>query len=163
MRLTDVLQIRKIHPFRKLDPWFRKDQVLRFSFLFRGRTARCFRLARDRLAKALQFVKTVRETRRRDMYALWDARIQSACEEHGLYSSKALYEGLAQANIPLNRNMLHTLALYEPRTFQSLVDIAKQYHLDAGVSLPHTTPPAPFVSRGLLRKPIVPGNARLYE
>ena len=52
------------------------------------------------------------------MYALWDARIDCACKDHGLPASKILYAGLSQANIALNRSMLHTLALYEPRTFE---------------------------------------------
>ncbi|KAM7535042.1 hypothetical protein Aperf_G00000103014 [Anoplocephala perfoliata] len=164
MRLTDVLQVRKIYPFRQSDSWFRKNQWLRFSFLFGGRTARCFRLARNHVTKALMHVKTVRETRRRQMYALWDARIDRACKDHGLPTSKYLYAGLSQANIAINKNMLHTLSLYEPRTFESLVDIAKQYHLDSGCHLPHVTPTSgPFVSRGLLAEPICPGNKHLYE
>lgn len=71
-------------------------------------------------------VKEVRQTRSRDMYALWDARIDRACKDHGLHSSKVLYTGLSQANIAVNKNMLHTLALYEPRTFE--VRIVNCYH-----------------------------------
>ncbi|KAL5108662.1 50S ribosomal protein L20 [Taenia crassiceps] len=164
MRLGSVLEIRKVFPFKQSDSWFRKDQWLRFAFLFRGRTARCFRLARVQVAKALMNMKTVRETRRRDIYAMWDARIDCACRDHGLPSSKILYTGLAQSNISISKNILHTLALYEPRTFESLVDIAKQYHLDVGCHLPHASLPLePFISRGMLADPIVPGNRHLYE
>ncbi|KAM3176744.1 hypothetical protein ACTXT7_005905 [Hymenolepis weldensis] len=164
MKLTDVLQVRKVLPFKQSDSWFRKDQWLRFAFLFRGRSARCFRLARNQVTKALMHVKEVRETRSRDMYALWDARIDRACKDHGLHSSKVLYTGLSQANIAVNKNMLHTLALYEPRTFESLVDIAKQYHIDSGCQVPHSSGPSgPFVSRCLLSEPIVPGNKHFVE
>nr|CDS28158.1 50S ribosomal protein L20 [Hymenolepis microstoma] len=164
MKLTGFLQVRKIYPFKQSDSFFRKDQWLRFAFLFRGRSARCFRLAHTQVTKALMHVKEVREARSRDMYALWDARIDRACKDHGLHSSRALYTGLSQANIALNKNMLHTLALYEPRTFESLVDIAKQYHIDSGCQVPHTSPPSgPFVSRGLISEPISPGNKHLYE
>ncbi|KAH9284867.1 39S ribosomal protein L20, mitochondrial [Echinococcus granulosus] len=164
MRLTSVLGIRKIYPFKQSDSWFRKDQWLRFSFLFRGRTARCFRLARVQVMKALMHVKSVRETRRRDIYSMWDSRIDRACKDHGLPSSKILYTGLAQSNIALSKNMLHTLALYEPRTFESLVDIAKQYHLDVGCDLFHASPPSGlFISHGMLAEPIVPGNKHLYK
>ncbi|VUZ48378.1 unnamed protein product [Hymenolepis diminuta] len=164
MKLTNFLQVRRVIPFKQSDSWFRKDQWLRFAFLFRGRSARCFRLARNQVTKALMHVKEVRETRSRDMYALWDARIDRACKDHGLHSSKVLYTGLSQANIAVNKNMLHTLALYEPRTFESLINIAKQYHIDSGCQVPHSSGPSgPFVSRCLLSEPIVPGNKHLYE
>ncbi|VDM18950.1 unnamed protein product [Hydatigera taeniaeformis] len=141
MRLSSVLDVRKIYPFGRSDSWFRKDQWLRFAFvsslfgfklrnfnsdtwylqLFRGRTARCFRLAHVQVIKALMHVKTVRRTRRRDMYNLWNARIDRACKDHGLPSS------------------------------ESLVDIAKQYHLDVGCHVPHASPPSgPFVSRDVV-------------
>lgn len=63
-------------------------------------------------------VKEIRESRSRSIYALWDARIDCACKDCGLHSSQVLYTGLSQANVAINKNMLHTLALYEPRTFE---------------------------------------------
>ncbi|CAH8825913.1 unnamed protein product [Trichobilharzia szidati] len=163
MKLTDVLYVRKVVPFMPCDSWFRRNQLMKFAFLFKGRAARCPKLGTTRVIKALQYVKDVRRVRREDMKSLWMERLEIASEQCGLPSAKALCEGLAQSNVALNKNMLQILSIYEPRTFSALVDLSKQYHLEKGVPVPNMSPPQKVVTRGLLTSPIVPGNRNLYE
>lgn len=54
---------------------------------------------------------------------LWEGRINAGAKEHGI-DFKTLMEGLTRCNIFLNRKSLSTLAIWEPRTFKSLSDIA---------------------------------------
>lgn len=47
---------------------------------------------------------------------------------------------------------------------QSLVDIAKQYHLEKGARMPpNVQPPEDVITRGLLDSPVVAGNRKYYE
>lgn len=57
------------------------------------------------------------------MLQLWETRINGAAKEHNS-NIKILLEGLGRCNILLNRKSLSTLAVWEPRTFKCLSDIA---------------------------------------
>ncbi|CAH8299760.1 unnamed protein product [Schistosoma turkestanicum] len=163
MKLTDVLHIRKIVPFMPCDRWFRKDNMMKFAFLFQGRTARCPKLGTNRVIKAFQLMKDLRKVRKSEMKSLWTERLQIASEQCGLPSAHALCEGLAQSNIALNKNILQILSIYEPRTFSALVDLSKQYHIEKGVSISNMSSPQTVITGGLLTSPVVPGNRKLYE
>ncbi|KAF8563125.1 hypothetical protein P879_11955 [Paragonimus westermani] len=163
MRLTDVLCIRKVQPFTQCDNWFKRNQLMKFAFLYNGRTARCHKLGINRVYKALQYVRTARDARKAEAKHIWNERISIASEQCGLPNAKVLQEGLSQSNILLDGNILQILAIYEPRTFSALTDIAKQYHIEKGVALHGRNTSAEVISRGLLQFPIVPGNQRFYE
>ncbi|CAH8669999.1 unnamed protein product, partial [Dicrocoelium dendriticum] len=161
MRLTGVLFIRKVLSFAEVDPWYKTNQWMKFAFKYRGRSARCPKLGIHRVYKALQYVRTLRDVHKADARSIWNTRIAIASEQCGLCDPEVLLEGLSQTNILLNRNMLQTLAIYEPRTFAALVDIAKQYHIERNVPI-DSAPDSQVVSRGMLHTPIVPGNKHLY-
>ncbi|KER24794.1 hypothetical protein T265_07623 [Opisthorchis viverrini] len=163
MKLTDILFMRKVVPFGTCDPWFKRNQLMKFAFNYRGRLARCHKLGMNRVYKALQFVQALRDARKEEIHDIWNQRIAIASEQHGLPGRRILLEGLAQSNVALNKNMLQLLAIYEPRTFEALVNVAKQYHSEVGVNLPASDTSVPVISRGMLRFPIVPGNKHLYD
>lgn len=52
-------------------------------------------------------------------------RIDSACEEHG-YTYHQLKTTLPKIDINLNLSSLARLAIYEPQTFKSLIDISRE-------------------------------------
>lgn len=56
---------------------------------------------------------------------MWITRIDAGCEEHGI-NHEVFKEALARENVLLNRKTLADLACWEPYTFKSLTDIAKQ-------------------------------------
>lgn len=64
------------------------------------------------------------------------ARIAAACDEHG-FSYSHLMSTLPKLDINLNLASLARLAIYEPRTFRSLVDISRDATSD-------NLPPANF-------------------
>lgn len=52
-------------------------------------------------------------------------RIDAACKEHG-WSYAYLRSTLPKIDVHLDLASLATLAIYEPRTFKSLVDISRE-------------------------------------
>lgn len=56
---------------------------------------------------------------------MWKTRVTAGCEEHGV-NYEAFREVLTRENVLLNRKTLADLACWEPYTFKSLTDIAKQ-------------------------------------
>lgn len=66
---------------------------------------------------------------------LWNTRVTAGCEQHGI-NHEVFKESLTRENVMLNRKTLATLACWEPYTFKSLTDIAKQSATQNG--LDHT-------------------------
>merc|ERR1711998_300063 len=91
----------------------KKDKILALAKGFRGRSKNCFRLARNRVEKALQYQYRDRRQKKRDVRGVWIQRINAAVRDHDMTYSQFIH-GLGQANITLNRKMLMELAIYEP-------------------------------------------------
>lgn len=102
----------------------RHKKVIKMSKGFRGRSKNCYRIALERLEKALQYAYRDRRNRKRDFRGLWIQRINAAVRVHGLNYSTFMH-GLKAANIDLDRKVLSDLAIHEPATFTSIVDRAK--------------------------------------
>jgi len=64
-----------------------------------------------------------RKKKKRDMRALFIARISAASKLNGVSYSKLIH-GLNKSNISLNRKMLSQLAIYEPAIFSKIVNTA---------------------------------------
>lgn len=75
--------------------------------------------------KALMYSTFNRVQKKKDMSHLWNIRIGAAAGEHDL-SREDFLEGLARSHIQLDRKVLTDLSIYEPRTFESLTEIAKK-------------------------------------
>ncbi|XP_057861712.1 uncharacterized protein LOC131070227 [Cryptomeria japonica] len=101
-----------------------KDQILKLAKGFRGRAKNCIRIARERVEKALQYSYRDRRNKKRDMRGLWIQRINAGTRLYGVNYGEFMH-GLMKENIQLNRKVLSELAMHEPYSFKSLVDIAK--------------------------------------
>ncbi|KAK9813573.1 hypothetical protein WJX73_008012 [Symbiochloris irregularis] len=102
----------------------RKERILELAKGFRGRRKNCIRVARPAVEKALVYAFRDRRQKKRDMRTLWIQRISAAAREHGVKYSNLMH-GLQQDNIMINRKVLSELAMYEPYSFQALVDQVK--------------------------------------
>lgn len=84
-------------------------------------------------------------------FQLWEQRLEAATQQHGI-SFSTFRESLTRCNILLNRKVLTDLAIWEPRSFKSLTDIAcaraKQDHLKSviNVEVPNT-----ILTKGLIK------------
>lgn len=89
-----------------------------------GGRHRFYRRAKESLAKGMMYSYRDRKVKKRDFRALWIARINAACREHGISYSRFI-QGLAKAKILLNRKILSELAVSDKKAFGKLVESAK--------------------------------------
>jgi len=102
----------------------RHKKVLKLAKGFRGRSKNCFRVAIEKVEKALTYAYRDRRARKRDFRALWIQRINAGVREHGLVYSQFI-NGLNLASIELDRKILADLAVREPESFKAIVDQVK--------------------------------------
>lgn len=103
----------------------RHKRVLKQAKGFWGQRKNIFKRAKETLLRAMAFAFKGRKLKKRDMRSLFITRISAATKEQGV-SYSAFVHGLKKANVQLNRKMLSQLAIFEPKAFSQLVDIAKQ-------------------------------------
>jgi len=102
----------------------RHKKILKLAKGYRGRAKNCFRVAIQKVEKALRYAYRDRRVKKRDFRALWIQRINAAVREHGLIYSKFI-SGLKIAKIDLDRKVLSDLAIREPETFAKIVEKVK--------------------------------------
>ena len=102
----------------------RHKKVLEQTVGFRGRHATNYKIAENRLDKALRYTYRDRRLKKRDFRALWIQRINAGVREFGLTYSRFI-NGLKKAGVELDRKVLADIALKEPATFANLVKQAQ--------------------------------------
>ena len=83
-----------------------------------------FRVANQAVIKAGQYAYIGRKQRKRQFRALWIVRINAAARQFGLSYSR-LINGLAKANISVDRKVLADLAVFDKAAFGRIVEQAK--------------------------------------
>ncbi|MEE8659460.1 50S ribosomal protein L20 [Acetobacteraceae bacterium EV16G] len=103
----------------------RHKKVLELSKGYRGRSSTNYRIALERLEKALRYAYRDRRNKKRDFRGLWIQRINAAVREHGLTYSKFI-NGLSLAGIEIDRKVLAAIAFDDAATFAEIVKKAQQ-------------------------------------
>jgi len=103
----------------------RHKKIIKMAKGYRGRSSTCFRVAIQRVEKALQYAYRDRRNRKRDFRGLWIQRINAAVRLHDLTYSRFI-NGLIKAGITLDRKVLSDIAITQPDAFKAIVDQAKQ-------------------------------------
>ena len=103
----------------------RRKKILKIAKGYWGRRGSNFRVAKDAVAKGLQYAYRDRKRRKRDFRGLWIIRINAACRPFGLNYSKFM-AGLRIAGISLNRKALSNMAIEDPAAFQAIVEKTKE-------------------------------------
>src|SRR5215471_14796609 len=109
---------------RAVTPHPRHKKILRLAKGYRGRSSTAYRIAIERVEKALQYAYRDRRNRKRDFRALWIQRINAGAREHGLTYSQFMH-GIKLAGIDLDRKVLSDLAIREPAAFQAIAATAR--------------------------------------
>jgi large subunit ribosomal protein L20 len=91
---------------------------------YRGRASTNYRVAIEKVEKALRYAYRDRRAKKGEFRALWIQRINAGVREHGLTYARFI-NGLKRAGIELDRKTLSNLAAEEPVAFKSLVDQAQ--------------------------------------
>lgn len=102
----------------------RHKKIIKLAKGYKGRSKSCYRIAVQRVEKALQYAYRDRRTKKRDFRALWIQRINAATREHGMPYSRFI-NGLLKAGIDIDRKLLADLAVREPVAFKAIFDQAK--------------------------------------
>ncbi|MFZ9469780.1 MAG: 50S ribosomal protein L20 [Rickettsiales bacterium] len=103
----------------------RHKKILKMAKGYRGRAKNCFRIAIQKVEKALRYAYRDRKARKRDFRSLWIQRINAGVREHNLVYSKFI-NGLKLAKIDLDRKVLSDLAIHDKNTFAKIVEKAKK-------------------------------------
>lgn len=98
----------------------RHKKILKLAKGYRGRSNNCFRVAIEKVEKALQYAYRDRRNRKRDFRGLWIQRINAAVREHDLVYSQFM-GGLKKAAIDVDRKVLAELAVNNPQGFVDIV------------------------------------------
>src|ERR687884_931847 len=88
----------------------RHKKVLELAKGYRGRGSTAYRVAIERVEKALRYAYRDRRNRKRDFRALWIQRINAGARQHALTYSRFIH-GLKLAEIDLDRKILADLAV----------------------------------------------------
>src|SRR6201988_3328026 len=102
----------------------RHKKVLALAKGYRGRGSTAYRVAIEKVEKALRYAYRDRRNRKRDFRALWIQRINAGAREHGLTYSQFMH-GIKLAGLGLDRKVLSDLAIREPEAFQALAGSAR--------------------------------------
>ena len=102
----------------------RHKKVLSMAKGYRGRNNNVFRVAVEKVEKALQYAYRDRRAKKRNFRSLWIQRINAAARLHDMTYSRFM-NGLATAGIELDRKVLADIAVKEPETFAKLVEQVK--------------------------------------
>ena len=89
-----------------------------------GRRKNTIRIAKQAVEKANQYAFRDRKRRKRTFRALWIQRLNAAVRPFGITYSQFI-NGLAKAEITVDRKVLSDLAIHEPAAFAALVEQAK--------------------------------------
>jgi large subunit ribosomal protein L20 len=103
----------------------RHKKIIKMAKGLRGRANRCYTIALPRVLRMLRRQYIGRKLRKRDFRRLWITRINAASRIYGM-AYRHLIHGLSLAKVSLNRKVMADLAVSEPLSFKSVVEVAKQ-------------------------------------
>ncbi|WGF88760.1 50S ribosomal protein L20 [Marinivivus vitaminiproducens] len=102
----------------------RHKKVLELASGYRGRNNSCYRIAKEKVEKGLQYAYRDRRNRKRDFRALWIQRINAAARAEGITYGQMMH-GLKVAGIEVDRKILSDLAVNDPAGFTGMVKQAQ--------------------------------------
>jgi large subunit ribosomal protein L20 len=102
----------------------RHKEMVKLGKSYRGRASTNYRIAIEKVEKALRYAYRDRKAKKGEFRALWIQRINAGVREHGLTYARFI-NGLKLAGIELDRKQLSELAATEPAVFKAIVDQAQ--------------------------------------
>lgn len=103
----------------------RHKKILKLAKGYRMTRHRLYKVAHEAVLHAGEYAFAGRKQRKRQLRRLWIVRINAAVRKHGLNYSKFI-SLLKKKKIQLNRKILATLALKQPKKFDQIVKEVQQ-------------------------------------
>ncbi len=102
----------------------RRKKILGRAKGFWGRRHSNYKVAKDAVAKAMSYAYRDRRDRKGSFRRLWIARINAACRAEGMTYSRFI-EGLAKAQVAVDRKMLADMAIRDQAGFKAVLEKAR--------------------------------------
>ena len=99
----------------------RHKKILKLAKGYRGRGSTCYRVAIEKVEKALRYAYRDRRNKKRSFRALWIQRINAAARLEGFTYSQFVH-GLDLAGIEMDRKVLSDVAAADPAAFKAIAD-----------------------------------------
>lgn len=130
---------------------WRRHRIFQLAANFYGRRRNCYTIAIRSVEKALTHTMLGRKVKKASLIKLWRLRTEAATREHGLNYGPFVHN-LFKCRVALDRKVLSDLSYSEPRTFQSLVGVARaKRHLEPRTAREALeAPPEGVFTRGML-------------
>ena len=119
---------------RSVNAQKKRRETLERASGYRGQRSRLYRKAKEQVIHSLVYSYRDRRARKGDFRRLWIQRINAASRANGLTYNRFI-QGLALADIQVDRRMLAEIAVTDPATFTKLVEAARKA-LPADTSAP---------------------------
>jgi len=103
----------------------RHKKIIKLAKGYRGRAKNCYRVAIEKVEKALRYAYRDRKAKKGEFRKLWIQRINAACRLNGMIYSQFI-NGLKVAGIELDRKVLADMAVQNEVEFAALVAKAKE-------------------------------------
>lgn len=102
----------------------RHKKMIKLAAGYYGRANNCYRVAIEKVEKALRYQYRDRRAKKREFRSLWIQRLNAGVREFGL-SYSVFINGLKKANIQMDRKVLANLAATDAAAFKQVVDQVK--------------------------------------
>ena len=102
----------------------RRKAVLKLAKGYYGSKHTLYKTAHEQVMRSLQYAFRDRKQRKRNFRKLWIQRINAAAQLNGLKYNQFI-NGLANADVVINRKMLADMAVNDPAGFAALCEVAK--------------------------------------
>jgi len=103
----------------------RRKKVLDMAKGYWGARKNVFTVAKNHVEKGLSHAYRDRKLKKRTFRSLWIVRINAASRQYGLSYSKLIHL-LNSKGVSINRKVLASLAVENPKSFGELVDFLKK-------------------------------------
>lgn len=102
----------------------RRKKILKLAKGYYGAKHLLFKTAKEQVMNSLAYAYRDRRRKKRDFRKLWITRINAAARLNDLSYSR-LIDGLAKAQVEVNRKMLSEIAINDPKGFSAICKQAK--------------------------------------
>jgi len=103
----------------------RRKKILGQAKGYWGTKSKLHRAAKEQVMRSMAYSYRDRRLKKRDFRRLWILRIGAAAKMFGLSYSRFMF-GLKEAGVELNRKALADVAARDPKSFERLVETARQ-------------------------------------
>jgi large subunit ribosomal protein L20 len=119
---------------RSVNAQKKRRQTLERAKGYRGQRSRLYRKAKEQVTHSHVYNYRDRKARKGDFRRLWIQRINAAVRAEGLTYNRFI-QGIKAAGVEVDRKILADMAVNDPASFSTLVQLAKD-NIPADVNAP---------------------------